>query len=203
MLLLIVMKKLQIGLQSLIHFLGQCGQKGNMDFFPIFRTQSFLSTPCSTNAVGRELKDQRLIGRYELQLTFCNENPLICIATISRTWWKHEQARKFINHSRDVRPLPGNSQLDYDIYCRITSYNSSSHPTSIGLFHRLCDRYVLFLHIALCLLTMKLFTQVNSQVTKPQERVLLGRLADIMVALELRFTQEKTEDGQLVYRLEP
>ena len=50
---------------------------------------------------------------------------------------------------------------------------------------------------------MKLSTQVNSQVTKPQERVLLGRLADIMVALELRFTQEKTEDGQLVYRLEP
>ncbi|KAI5124305.1 hypothetical protein M0805_008913 [Coniferiporia weirii] len=44
---------------------------------------------------------------------------------------------------------------------------------------------------------------VNSQVTRPQERALLARLVDIMVSLELRFVQEKAEDGQLVYRLEP
>lgn len=46
-------------------------------------------------------------------------------------------------------------------------------------------------------------TQVNSQVIRPEERVLLKRLVDIMVALEFRFMQEKSEDGQLVYRLEP
>jgi chromosome transmission fidelity protein 18 len=45
--------------------------------------------------------------------------------------------------------------------------------------------------------------QVNSQVIKPQERALLLRLVEIMVSFELRFVQEKTEDGQNVYRLDP
>lgn len=44
---------------------------------------------------------------------------------------------------------------------------------------------------------------VNSQVIKPQERALLLRLVEIMVSFELRFVQEKTEDGQNVYRLDP
>ncbi|EJD05706.1 P-loop containing nucleoside triphosphate hydrolase protein [Fomitiporia mediterranea MF3/22] len=44
---------------------------------------------------------------------------------------------------------------------------------------------------------------VNRQVTKPHERALLSRLVDIMVAFELRFVQEKAEDGQLTFRLEP
>ena len=38
---------------------------------------------------------------------------------------------------------------------------------------------------------------------KPEERALLTRLVDIMVALELRFVQEKSEEGQVMYRLEP
>ncbi|KAG1891416.1 P-loop containing nucleoside triphosphate hydrolase protein [Suillus subluteus] len=44
---------------------------------------------------------------------------------------------------------------------------------------------------------------VNSQVIKPQERALLLRLVEIMVSFELRFVQEKAEDGQNVYRLDP
>ncbi|KAI0950042.1 hypothetical protein AcV7_008629 [Taiwanofungus camphoratus] len=44
---------------------------------------------------------------------------------------------------------------------------------------------------------------VNSQVIRPGERAVLSRLVNIMVALELRFVQEKAEDGQLVYRLDP
>ncbi|KAL5490184.1 CTF18 [Sanghuangporus weigelae] len=44
---------------------------------------------------------------------------------------------------------------------------------------------------------------INRQVTKPQERALLSRLVDIMVSLDLCFIQEKAEDGQLIYRLEP
>ncbi|KIL00951.1 hypothetical protein PAXRUDRAFT_821161 [Paxillus rubicundulus Ve08.2h10] len=44
---------------------------------------------------------------------------------------------------------------------------------------------------------------VNSQIIKPDERALLSRLVEIMVSLELRFVQEKAEDGQLVYRLDP
>lgn len=45
--------------------------------------------------------------------------------------------------------------------------------------------------------------QVNQQVIKPEERALLTRLVDIMVALELRFVQERSEEGQLMYRLDP
>lgn len=46
-------------------------------------------------------------------------------------------------------------------------------------------------------------TQVNSQVIRPEEKAMLSRLVNIMVSLELRFVQERTEDGQLVYRLDP
>ncbi|KAJ7510162.1 P-loop containing nucleoside triphosphate hydrolase protein [Mycena galericulata] len=44
---------------------------------------------------------------------------------------------------------------------------------------------------------------VNSQVIKPEERALLTRLVDIMSTLELQFFQERAEDGQLTYRLDP
>ena len=45
--------------------------------------------------------------------------------------------------------------------------------------------------------------QVNSQVTKPHERELLSRVVEVMTSLELRLIQEKADDGQLIYRLEP
>ncbi|KZV69756.1 P-loop containing nucleoside triphosphate hydrolase protein [Peniophora sp. CONT] len=44
---------------------------------------------------------------------------------------------------------------------------------------------------------------VNSQVIRPEEKAILSRLVDIMASLELRFVQEKEDDGQLVYRLDP
>ncbi|TFK91791.1 P-loop containing nucleoside triphosphate hydrolase protein [Polyporus arcularius HHB13444] len=44
---------------------------------------------------------------------------------------------------------------------------------------------------------------VNSQVIRPAEKALLSRLVNIMASIELRFVQEKQEDGQLVYRLDP
>ncbi|TFY77930.1 hypothetical protein EWM64_g6081 [Hericium alpestre] len=44
---------------------------------------------------------------------------------------------------------------------------------------------------------------VNSQVIRPEEKAILSRLVNIMVSLELRFVQEKAEDGQLMYRLDP
>ncbi|THH17123.1 hypothetical protein EW146_g3644 [Bondarzewia mesenterica] len=44
---------------------------------------------------------------------------------------------------------------------------------------------------------------VNSQVIRPEEKAVLARLVGIMVSLELRFVQEKAEDGQLIYRLDP
>ena len=44
---------------------------------------------------------------------------------------------------------------------------------------------------------------MNSQVVKPDERALLTRLVEIMVSLEFRFVQERAEDGQVAYRLDP
>ena len=38
---------------------------------------------------------------------------------------------------------------------------------------------------------------------RPQEKALMDRLVDIMSSLELRFVQERAEDGQLCYRLDP
>ncbi|KAG0011566.1 hypothetical protein BGZ80_000592 [Entomortierella chlamydospora] len=44
---------------------------------------------------------------------------------------------------------------------------------------------------------------VNKQLIKPDERLVLQRLVDIMIHFQLTFVQEKTEDGQFIYRLEP
>ncbi|KAF9191281.1 hypothetical protein BGZ50_009496 [Haplosporangium sp. Z 11] len=44
---------------------------------------------------------------------------------------------------------------------------------------------------------------VNKQLIKPEERMVLMRLIDIMIHFQLTFVQEKTEDGQFLYRLEP
>ncbi|KAG0275592.1 hypothetical protein BGZ95_008609 [Linnemannia exigua] len=44
---------------------------------------------------------------------------------------------------------------------------------------------------------------VNKQLIKPEEREVLMRLVDIMIHFQLTFVQEKTEDGQFLYRLEP
>jgi chromosome transmission fidelity protein 18 len=40
-------------------------------------------------------------------------------------------------------------------------------------------------------------------VIRPEEKALLSRLVNIMVSLELRFVQERAEDGQVVYKLDP
>ncbi len=45
--------------------------------------------------------------------------------------------------------------------------------------------------------------QVNSQIIRPQEKALMNRLVDVMSSLELRFVQERAEDGTLSYRLDP
>lgn len=45
--------------------------------------------------------------------------------------------------------------------------------------------------------------QVNHQVIKKEDRYILSRVVDLMVALELRFVQEQQGDGQMTYRLDP
>ncbi|KAJ4475828.1 P-loop containing nucleoside triphosphate hydrolase protein [Lentinula lateritia] len=44
---------------------------------------------------------------------------------------------------------------------------------------------------------------INGQHLRVDERPLMSRLVDIMTNLELRFVQERAEDGQLTYRLDP
>ncbi|KAF8350491.1 P-loop containing nucleoside triphosphate hydrolase protein [Amanita rubescens] len=44
---------------------------------------------------------------------------------------------------------------------------------------------------------------INSQIVRAEERAVLTRLVDIMISLDLRFLQERTEEGQLTYRLDP
>ncbi|KIY50839.1 P-loop containing nucleoside triphosphate hydrolase protein [Fistulina hepatica ATCC 64428] len=44
---------------------------------------------------------------------------------------------------------------------------------------------------------------VNRQIVKQEQRALLTRLVHLMAAMELRFVQERSEDGQLSYRLDP
>ncbi|CAO3669965.1 unnamed protein product [Rhizopus microsporus] len=44
---------------------------------------------------------------------------------------------------------------------------------------------------------------VNKQLIKPEEKKVLARLVDIMIEYGLSFIQEKTEDGQFLYKLEP
>ncbi|KAE9385281.1 hypothetical protein BT96DRAFT_1007197 [Gymnopus androsaceus JB14] len=44
---------------------------------------------------------------------------------------------------------------------------------------------------------------INGQHVRPEERVLMSRLVDILATLELRFVQERAEDGQLTYRIDP
>jgi chromosome transmission fidelity protein 18 len=44
---------------------------------------------------------------------------------------------------------------------------------------------------------------VNAHIVKPAERVVLDRLVELMIALGLKFWQDKTESGQPMMRLEP
>ena len=49
----------------------------------------------------------------------------------------------------------------------------------------------------------KLHKQVNSQLIKAEERGTLLKLVHQMLTLGLSFVQDKTEDGQLMYKLDP
>lgn len=47
------------------------------------------------------------------------------------------------------------------------------------------------------------FSQINSQLIKTDERVVLLKLINTMLDLKLFFVQDKNEDGQMTYKLEP
>lgn len=45
--------------------------------------------------------------------------------------------------------------------------------------------------------------QVNSQVVKSDEKARLARLVNTMISMKLAFALDKSEDGQLSYKLDP
>lgn len=44
---------------------------------------------------------------------------------------------------------------------------------------------------------------MNRQLIRPAEKAILGRLVKIMLGCNLRYVQERTEEGQYVYKLDP
>lgn len=52
-------------------------------------------------------------------------------------------------------------------------------------------------------LTPFLHPQVNSQLIKAEERAVMLKLISTMLGMKLSFVQDKNEDGQLTYKLDP
>jgi hypothetical protein len=87
-----------------------------------------------------------------------------------------------------------------DTLCQIQFFNSSLLPYLIESYHHRSNRYVC---ASFRLNSFTDYPKVNKQVIKADEKLLMSRVVDIMVYLDLRFIQEKLEDGALVYRLDP
>lgn len=91
-----------------------------------------------------------------------------------------------------------------DICSATRFFNWNSFHTSTESYHHLYALYaIIVLPSRLIHHTKFSSIQVNSQIIRPLEKALMVRLVDIMSSLELRFVQEKADDGQLSYRLDP
>ncbi|OCH85001.1 P-loop containing nucleoside triphosphate hydrolase protein [Obba rivulosa] len=97
------------------------------------------------------------------------------------------------------------TKMSEEIYKTLARGLRTASTRHMGDFRHLASNGVLQLEFAPLInrIISPPIRPVNSQVIRPGERILLSRLVDIMVAMELRFIQEKAEDGQLVYRLDP
>ncbi|KAJ3550684.1 hypothetical protein NM688_g5019 [Phlebia brevispora] len=97
------------------------------------------------------------------------------------------------------------TKLNEEIYRSLATCLRTAGTRCEGAYRHLASEDVLRLEVAPMInrIISPPLRPVNSQVIRPEERTVLERLVDIMVSLELRFMQEKSEDGQLVYRLEP
>ncbi|KAI0302221.1 P-loop containing nucleoside triphosphate hydrolase protein [Russula brevipes] len=92
-----------------------------------------------------------------------------------------------------------------EIYKSLARAASTGNARLAGHFRNLVSEPVLTLEFAPLLnrIISPPIRPVNSQVIRPEEKAMLSRLVNVMVSLELRFVQERAEDGQLVYRLDP
>ncbi|OBZ65799.1 Chromosome transmission fidelity protein 18 [Grifola frondosa] len=97
------------------------------------------------------------------------------------------------------------TKMNEEIYKSLARCLRTAGNRHAGDFLHLVNEKILQLELAPMLnrIISPPLRPVNSQVIKPGEKLILSRLVDIMASMELRFMQEKTEDGQLVYRLDP
>ena len=95
--------------------------------------------------------------------------------------------------------------MNEEIYKSLAYCLRTAATRSGGDFRHLAAADILHLELAPYLnrIIAPPLRPVNSQVIRPAEKAVLARLVALMANLELRFVQEKTEDGQLVYRLDP
>lgn len=97
------------------------------------------------------------------------------------------------------------TKTNEEIYKSLALCMRTAASRSAGAFRHLASADILHLELAPYLnrIIAPPLRPVNSQVIRPTEKALLSRLVALMANLELRFVQEKTEEGQLVYRLDP
>ncbi|KAG8922627.1 hypothetical protein FRC01_013800 [Tulasnella sp. 417] len=114
-----------------------------------------------------------------------------------------------------ANPKVGNPRADWEchvkaraceeIYKSLSGCVVADHGRHTACFRHLLSREIVVAEFAPLLnrIISPPLRPVNSQVIRPQEKAMLKKLVDVMVCLELRFVQEKNEDGQLMYRLDP
>ncbi|KAF9651533.1 P-loop containing nucleoside triphosphate hydrolase protein [Thelephora ganbajun] len=92
-----------------------------------------------------------------------------------------------------------------EIYKSLSKCLRSACAREAGCFRHLLSERILQLELSPYInrIISPPLRPVNSQIIKPEEKAVLNRLVDLMVALDLRFVQDKTEDGSVVYRLDP
>ncbi|KIO32526.1 hypothetical protein M407DRAFT_213664 [Tulasnella calospora MUT 4182] len=114
-----------------------------------------------------------------------------------------------------ANPKVGNPRADWEchvkakaceeIYKSLSGCVVADHGRHTASFRHLLSKEIVVAEFAPILnrIISPPLRPVNSQVIRPQEKAMLKKLVDVMVSLELRFVQEKSEDGQLMYRLDP
>jgi len=92
-----------------------------------------------------------------------------------------------------------------EIYKSLSKCLRSACAREAGCFRHLLNEQILQLELSPYInrIISPPLRPVNSQIIKPDEKAVLNRLVDLMVALDLRFVQDKAEDGSLIYRLDP
>lgn len=103
---------------------------------------------------------------------------------------------------------PEYPRIDYEMYLKRTAHQEIADAFKQGLPVLVRDSFTSQNVICeLMPLTMRIVSPdmkpVNSQLIRHDERAVLEGLVKLMLAMNLRFVQDKTEEGQLVFKLEP